>query len=98
MPKTTWGNWTLNTNNACLEYVDPRDGAMIYQIAVDEMKNSANILDWLFQVEEKTWASSEDLGNLVTAVSEILGRGVAGGGVDNPIDPREALANKYGIR
>jgi hypothetical protein len=69
----------------------------LYQIPVDEMTNSASILDWIFQVQEKTWASSSDVGDLVGAIESILGRGVAGGGVDRPIDPKVALSRKYGI-
>jgi hypothetical protein len=39
------------------------------------MKDSAGTLDWVFQIEEKTWASAEDVGNLVEAIVAIFGRG-----------------------
>lgn len=97
MPQTQWGNWSLNTGNACLEYPGQLPDMPLYQIPVDEMTNSASILDWIFQVQEKTWASSSDVGDLVGAIESILGRGVAGGGVDRPIDPKVALSRKYGI-
>ncbi len=98
MANTSWGNWTLNTTNACLEYSDPALGSMIYQVPVDEMTTSAEILDWVFQIEEKTWANSAVIGDFVTAVAEILGRGVAGGGIDRPIDPKSILTANYGIK
>jgi hypothetical protein len=93
-----WGNWKLNTKNACLEFNDPKSNSMIYQVFVDEMTDSAQILDWIFQIEEKTWASSKDLGDLVSAVVEILGRSVASGGINHPIDPKVPLANRFGIK
>lgn len=98
MAKTSWGNWTLNVTNACLEYVDPSSGSMFYQVDVDEMTTSAEILDWIFQIEEKTWASSAVVGDFVAAIAEILGREVAGGGVDRPIDPKIILTANYGIK
>lgn len=85
-PKSSWGSWTLNPNNACLE---TRNGT--YQIPVNQMTNSASILDWIFQFSEKTWASSQDVGDLVEAVTDILGRGVCGGGIDKTIDPKPSL-------
>lgn len=95
MATTKWGPWTLNTTNACLEY--PL-GASCYQIPVDEMTNSPQILDWIFQLNEKTWTSAADVGHFVEAVEEILGRHVAGSGIDHEIDPKKTLTNNYGIK
>ena len=94
MTNAAWGNWTLNTNTGCLEH----QAGGPYELPVYEMTNSAEILDWVFQIEEKTWASSEDIGDLVTAVREIIGRGVASGGVDHVADPKDALASRYGVQ
>lgn len=92
----TWGRWTLNPSNACLETDITVSGGPIYQVSVDDMKDSASILDWIYQIEEKTWASSQDVGDLVRAIVEILGRNVCGGGIDHPIDPKVPLTNRYG--
>jgi len=94
MATTNWGSWTFNTTNACLEH--PM-GTSPYQVPVYEMTNSAEILDWIFQIEEKTWATSQVIGDFVAAIADILGRGVAGGGIDHPIDPKKILAAKYDI-
>lgn len=94
MANMTWGPWTLNTTNACLEYplgIEP------YQIPVDTLKDSARILDRIFSLNEKTWATPDVVGHFVEAVEAIFGRGVAGGGIDHEIDPTAALANNYGI-
>jgi hypothetical protein len=90
--RSVWGKWTLNPDNGCLE---TDNGA--YQIPVDEMLDSASILDWIFQISEKTWATSEVVGDLVKAISDILGRGVCGGGINNPIDPKPSL-RRYGVK
>lgn len=97
MTITTWGDWQFNTSNACLEYTDPHTRQMIYQVPVDEMDTSARILDWIFQIEEKTWADRTVVGDFVTATRSILGRHVAGSGIDSPIDPKRILTAKYGI-
>jgi hypothetical protein len=44
------------------------------------------ILDWVFQIEEKSWATPDDVGQLVKAIVDIFGRHVCGSGVDYPFD------------
>ena len=70
---------------------------MLYQIALDEIHTSANILNWLYQIEEKTWASRQDVGQLVEAFSTIFGRGIAGSGIDRPVDAVKILTQSYGV-
>lgn len=91
-PTSSWGIWTLNPNNACLE---TQNGT--YQIPVDEMTNSASILDRILQIQEKTWASSKDVGDLSKAFADILGRGVCSRGIDKAIDPKPFL-RRYGVK
>lgn len=92
--KRRWGPWTIDPRDACLVY--QRAGVQ-YFVAIDEMTDSAQILDWIFQVSEKSWASRGDVGHLVEAIEEMLGRDVAAGGIDHPIDPVEILAARYGV-
>ncbi|MDH7973576.1 hypothetical protein QH494_15400 [Sphingomonas sp. AR_OL41] len=89
-----WGPWTIDLRDARLVY---QRGEMEYFVPVDEMTDSAQILDWIFQVNEKSWASRDDVGHLVEAIEDMLGRDVAGGGVDQPIDPVKLLADAYGV-
>ena len=91
----TWGRWTFNPTTACLE-TEIFPGGPTYQVLADEMKDSASILDWIYQIEEKTWASSQDVGDLVSAAVEIFGRGVCSRGTDHPINPKVILTNRYG--
>lgn len=96
MLKTAWGRWTFNPDNGCLETtIAPATGAG-YQVPLYEMDTSAATLDWIYQVAEKTWATPADVGDLVSAIVELLGRGVASGGKDTPIEPRTILEHRYG--
>lgn len=90
-----WGQWTLNIPDYCLEHPGP--GCQSYQIPLEEFKTSAIILDWIFQLSEKTWMTSSDKGDLVDAILEIFGRSVCGGGVSYTIDPQKILLEKYGM-
>lgn len=96
MTKTTWGRWTLNTSNACLETTIAPSGAG-YQVPLGDLDTTAAMLDWIFQVQEKTWASTQDLGDLVEAIVEIFGRRVAGSGIETKIDAKKILSDRCGI-
>ena len=43
-----------------------------YAVPIDEMSTTANTLDWIFQLAEKTWLSRESLGAFVRAVNELI--------------------------
>lgn len=93
---TTWGHWTLNSATGTLDCTIPNT-TQVYDVPVYDLTDSAEILDWIFQVEEKSWATSEITGEFVEALRTILGRGVASMGKNNPIKPKAILAAKYGI-
>jgi hypothetical protein len=95
--ETKFGRWTFNTTTAALESEIAPGTQVTYQIPLEDMQNSAAILDWIYQVAEKTWASPADIGDLVHALEYIFGRGVCGGGVDNPIDAEGVLRKRFGI-
>ena len=69
----------------------------ISQIPLEELNTAAAILDWIFQIREKSWATSEDKSDLLDAIVDIFGRGVAGGGIATEIDTKKILADRYGI-
>ena len=43
-----WGNWRLDAERLCLEYV-PK-GIWRYEIDLERIHDSASLLDWIFQV------------------------------------------------
>ncbi|MBS1104290.1 hypothetical protein JK202_14970 [Gluconobacter sp. Dm-62] len=89
-----WGNWSLNKDNYCLEHPGP--GCMSYQVPLEDMNNPAIILDWIYQMNEKTWMTKEDSGNLVSALQDIFGRGICGGGSFKSINAKDYLKARYG--
>src|SRR5689334_18567187 len=63
----TWGNWRYHARLFVLTHV-PED----YEIRLDECSTSAETLDWIFQVANKTWMTQEDKGNLIDALQDLL--------------------------
>lgn len=68
MNKTTWGDWTLDMDTLVLG-----NKKFDYGIYLDECNNSAQILDWIIQVSQKSWATNDVVGELVRALDDILG-------------------------
>lgn len=96
---TTWGRWTFNPGNLCLETHLTVPGGQQYQIPVDEMTSSAAVLDWIFHQEEKTYLTSEDLGDLVRAIAALVGRGICANQQDHPVPKADMVAKlqkRYG--
>jgi len=88
--KTTFGKWTLNKASLTLDFT----GGIAYQIPLDDMTDPAKILDWIYQIEEKTWASTEVIGELVEALAYYFGRSVCGGGMASSIDAKGIIQQR----
>jgi hypothetical protein len=74
--KRQWGHWRLNPKDPlCLEYLEhPGDDHWLYYVDLERCRTSAEVLDWLCQVSQKTWATSEDVGDLLRALDHLAGR------------------------
>jgi hypothetical protein len=59
-----WLPWTLDLPTFSLELDD-------YQVPLDEMVDSAHVLDWIFQIAQKGWATTEVLAGLVRAIDDL---------------------------
>ena len=83
-----WGNWRLNAANLTLEHVNGG-----YYVDLEKMNTSAQMLDWIFQVRGKVWASDQDMGNLLTALDEIFRpqATLCSGGLDQQFDVSQHL-------
>lgn len=57
--------WTLDAERYVLEF----DG---YEVDLEEMRTSAEALDWIFQVAGKSWASDKVLAGLIFAIEGLL--------------------------
>jgi hypothetical protein len=86
-----WGNWTLDTEHLTLDYED-----VTYSIRLSSMTSSAEVLDWIAQLNEKTWVSREDIGNLVQAVDDIFDlHSFCGMGRDHRINAEGFLKSRF---
>jgi len=83
-----WGNWRLNVSNRTLVYADGR-----YEIDLEGVDGIAELADWVFQLNGKTWCSAEDVGNLVKAFDDIFypQANLCSGGQSKEFDPKAYL-------
>ena len=49
-----------------------RDNDTIYSVPLTDMTTSANALDWIFQLRQKTWVSDAEIGAIIYALDELL--------------------------
>jgi len=67
MKKQSWGDWVLEKETLVLKHKGTD-----YEVYLDECNNSAQILDWIIQVSQKSWATNDVIGELVRALDDIL--------------------------
>ena len=84
-----WGKWTLNRDTFCLVYEG--DNADWYEIDLDTFTDSAQILDWIFQVARKPWIPAQGIGDLLKAINQIFRpqKNYCSWGKDHKGDPRQ---------
>jgi hypothetical protein len=49
-----------------------REDEVIYTVPLFDMRTSADMLDWIFQLRQKTWVSDAEMGAIVYALDELL--------------------------
>jgi hypothetical protein len=87
-----WGVWQLNAERLAL--VHTPDG---YEIDLEDISTSAQMLDWIFQV--RRWASPQEMADLLTALGDIFQpqANLCSGGSDKRIDdPKRFLRQRIG--
>lgn len=62
-----WGRWTFNRRALTLDLGDGE-----YEVDLERCNSSAEVLDWICQVAGKSYVNSEDLGDLVLAINDLL--------------------------
>lgn len=85
----TWGPWILNARNWTLIHVD----AQYYEIYLENIRSSALLLDYIFQIAGKQWCSESDAGYLLKAFQELFHpqRTLCSSGVAKAFDPTTHL-------
>ena len=83
-PKTRWGDWKLRGGHL-LCY--PAYGAAGYCIDLDGIINSAALLDWIFQLRTKRWATAQVMFDLLSAFEDVCSPQafLCAGGVDHKV-------------
>lgn len=61
------GKWRYRPENYTLTHSKYK-----YEIDIESCTSSEEILDWIFQIAGKTWATPSDIGNLVNALNALL--------------------------
>jgi hypothetical protein len=62
-----WGTWEYRPANLTL--IETESG---YDVDLEQCNDSAGMLDWIFQVASKPWATPEKIGHLVQALNDLL--------------------------
>jgi hypothetical protein len=89
-----WGEWRLNAKALTLTHSQTN-----YEISLDEMTDSAQILDWVFQIQAKAWATPDTVSSLLDALADLLDpqANYCSGGVGRSCNPREAIASFFAL-
>lgn len=83
-------HWCVRLGNFTIEH---RRGWHIYYIDLDRCNSSAAILDWIFQIRGKNWASAEARSTLLDLLDILLDpqRNFCSWGKDRPAKPQSDL-------
>ena len=89
---TRWGGWHLDANTRTL-ILD--SGGHHREIPIDEMTDSAHMLDTIFHLSAKSWATNEIRGDLLRALQDLFNpqATLCSGGHDKKIDAEAHLRN-----
>ncbi len=62
-----WGGWIYDWRIHVLRHTTER-----YEIDLERCRTSAEILDWISQVQKKGWATPQLVGDMVEALDDLL--------------------------
>jgi hypothetical protein len=94
LKKTQWGVWQLEKSNWTLVHTGEGSG---YDVDLEDMNTTGQMLDWIFQVSEKSWATRQDIGDLVEALDDIFNpqQYLCSGGANKTMNASEFLKQRY---
>jgi hypothetical protein len=90
-----WGNWTLDARLLALNL---QVQGHSYQIELEDITDSTKMLDWIFQIRIKTWATNDIVGDLISAFQDIFHpqSSLCGQGIPKTIDTTDFLRKRLG--
>ncbi len=68
MPPTRWGRWVRRGKHLLIY----QDGRVFYSIPLRQLRTSAAVLDWIYQVTAKRWSSPQDSMDLIEALRDVV--------------------------
>ena len=77
--KCEWGDWKFDPKRLCL--VTKNDCHIAYEIDLEEIDSHYRLLDWIFHIQQKSWATPKVMSNLLCAFRDIF----------NPQSTREGI-------
>jgi hypothetical protein len=88
-----WGEWAYNPDNYTLTYAGKG-----YEVALDEITTSAEMLDWIFQLHGKSWVTPKVMHDFLTALDDLLGpqANYCGEGKSKKASPKKYLDARKG--
>jgi hypothetical protein len=66
-----WGPWRLCPKTNALVLTD-KGGYEAYYVDLNDCLNSAEMLDWIYQVAGKSYASDEVIAGLIRALNDVM--------------------------
>ena len=87
-----FGNWEFDRERLTLAYPVTRNYQ--YEIDLEEMTCSAEILDWIFQIRGKTWATPQVMHDLLKAIQILIHpqQNVCSWGKDRRVNAAEIIS------
>ena len=85
-----WGGWRLDASSLTLAL---QTGRHHYEIDLEGITDSAQMLDWIFQLRMKAWVTNDILGDLISAFQDLFRpqNTICGQGINKTIDAKEWL-------
>jgi|SRR5712691_4670156 len=87
---TKWGNWHLEASNLTLALQTAENK---YKIDLESVTDSAEMLDWIFQLRMKVWVTNDIIGDLASAFRDLFNpqATICSGGHNRTINAKEHL-------
>jgi hypothetical protein len=92
-----WGDWTLEVDKCGTFLVlDTKEERHHYEINLDSIDGSAEMLDWIFQMRMKAWVTNNIMGDLLSAFQDIFRpqATLCGQGIDKKLDAERFLKSR----
>ena len=69
--KNHWGRWRYNETMMFLELWTAK-GGWLYEIDLFRCRTSAQVLDHIIQLHEKSWLTNDDMRDFLEAINDLL--------------------------